>query len=104
MHAAMQAGKACRRLRRFPPLSSCLSLCPACDGPVQVVDKQFETDWSRVSSKVRFRKLVTRQDSGLRDQAELDRELREVRSSVLRSLYNKYKQGDEELYVGKFAL
>eukprot|EP00200_Dunaliella_tertiolecta_P007620 CAMPEP_0202380154 /NCGR_PEP_ID=MMETSP1127-20130417/27386_1 /ASSEMBLY_ACC=CAM_ASM_000462 /TAXON_ID=3047 /ORGANISM="Dunaliella tertiolecta, Strain CCMP1320" /LENGTH=1087 /DNA_ID=CAMNT_0048978807 /DNA_START=79 /DNA_END=3342 /DNA_ORIENTATION=+ len=48
----------------------------------EVVDKQFETDWSRVSSKVRFRKLVTRQDSGLRDQAELDRELREVHDEL----------------------
>ncbi|KAF5826985.1 hypothetical protein DUNSADRAFT_1559 [Dunaliella salina] len=48
----------------------------------EVLDKQFETDWSRVSSKVRFRKLVTRQDTGLRDQAELDRELKEVHDEL----------------------
>jgi len=45
----------------------------------QVADRQFEMDWSRVSSKVRFRKLVTRQDQGLKDAAELERELNEVR-------------------------
>lgn len=39
-------------------------------------------DWSRVSGKVRFRKLVMRQDQGLKDTAELDRELQEVRVGV----------------------
>ena len=47
-----------------------------------MITRQFEMDWSRVSGKVRFRKLVMRQDQGLKDTAELDRELQEVRVGV----------------------
>lgn len=45
----------------------------------QVREKQFEIDWSRVSRKTRFKKLVTMQDIGLKDEAELARKLQEVR-------------------------
>ncbi|KAF5826815.1 hypothetical protein DUNSADRAFT_1968 [Dunaliella salina] len=48
----------------------------------QVLERQFGMDWARVSSKVRFRKMVTRQDQGLRDAAELERELDEVHDEL----------------------
>jgi len=46
----------------------------------QVVARQFETGWGRVVPKSNFRRMVTRQDKGaLSDQAQLQRELDEVR-------------------------
>eukprot|EP00983_Pelagomonas_calceolata_P036815 1134602-Pelagomonas_calceolata.AAC.4 len=54
-----------------------LSVSPGKAG-LHVLERQFELDWARVSSKVRFRKMVTRQDQGLKDAAELERELDEL--------------------------
>lgn len=70
------------------PLSSPLLHDPA----LQVLETQFEIDWSRVSSKVRFRKMVTRQDQGLKDQAELERELMEVCACVCAATSFKMRQ------------
>lgn len=56
-------------------------------------------DWKRVMSKVRFRKMVTRQDQGVTDEAELERELQEVRSSHVHGTQGT-RNGQEQAQLG----